>query len=361
MMWKVSLPNAHRVLEEPGIQKALPRYVDIVKKTKQPQFQISKTIETEFTRRNTTEELWKEHDQQLEQYLDTREEADNTKHRKKQVNNSFLDLKALLGYRIMQNCHFCERRCQVDRFKGEKGYCKAGRNFSLYSIFPHVGEEPELVPSGTVFTGGCTIKCIHCQNWDISQWNTPGESVDPQNMAKRVQRLIVQGVRNLNMVGGDPTPVTWQWIETLKYLKKDTAVIWNSNSYYSEETARLLAGLIDLYLLDFKYGNNKCASGISDAPRYWETATRNLITAYKYGELLIRVLVLPEHNLCCTWPILRWIHDRLGPLTRVNLMFQYRPEWKASQRHEMSRRLRRSEIYEAREMAKEIGLTNLVN
>ena len=102
-----------------------------------------------------------------------------------------------------------------------------------------------------------------------------------------------------------------------------------ANSYYSHEEAQLLAGFIDLYLLDFKYGNNTCAEEISDAPGYWEACTRNHLTALKYGELLIRVLVLPGHNECCTRPILQWIHDNLGPWTRVNLMFQYRPEWRA--------------------------------
>ena len=122
-----------------------------------------------------------------------------------------------------------------------------------------------------------------------------------------------------------------------------------------------LLGNIDLYLLDFKYGNDRCASEISDAPGYWEAATRNHLMAKRYGELIIRVLVLPEHNECCTRPILQWIHDNLGPMTRVNLMFQYRPEWRAKERQELSRKLNLNEIGEAKAMAEEIGLKNLVN
>jgi putative pyruvate formate lyase activating enzyme len=184
------------------------------------------------------------------------------------------------------------------------------------------------------------------------------------------------------MVGGDPTPYVWHWLETMNHAKQgiatvwnsngclgDTsrvarnfmpALVWNSNSYYSIENAKLLAGFIDVYLLDFKYGNNKCATEISDAPGYWETCTRNHLYAKKYGELIIRVLVLPEHNECCTRPILQWIHDNLGPMTRVNLMFQYRPEWRAKERPELSRRLTTQEITEAKQIAQEVGLKNLV-
>ena len=137
------------------------------------------------------------------------------------------------------------------------------------------------------------------------------------------------------------------------------ATVWNSNSYYSVETSNLLAGFIDLYLLDFKYGNNKCAEEISGAPGYWQVATRNHLMAYQHGELLIRVLVFPGHNECCTKPILKWIHDNLGPWTRVNLMFQYRPEWRAHERKELSRSLTSEEIAEAKKIALDVGLRNL--
>ena len=122
----------------------------------------------------------------------------------------------------------------------------------------------------------------------------------------------------------------------------------------------LLAGFIDLYLLDFKYGNDECAGAISNAPGYWEACTRNHLMAVRYGELVIRVLVLPGHNECCTKPILEWIAENLGQWTRVNLMFQYRPEWRARERRELRRRLTGEEIEGALEMAERAGLKNLV-
>jgi len=185
-------------------------------------------------------------------------------------------------------------------------------------------------------------------------------SLTPEMMALQVAELADKGCRNINMVGGDPTPYVWHWLEAMNHVKQPIATVWNSNSYYSLETAKLLTGFIDLYLLDFKYGNNKCASEISDAPGYWEAVTRNHLWAHEHGELIIRVLVLPGHNECCTRPILEWIHDNLGAMTRVNLMFQYRPEWRARERPELSRRLTQAEITEARQIAEAVGLLNLV-
>ena len=355
-MWRVSRPDASGILNDPGVVAALPRYVEVVRKKKDPKFMITSSLRVGFDRADSTDRLWELHDVILDGFKEIQESTNNPK----KVNKSFLELKTLLAHRIMRNCSFCERDCGADRIHGEKGFCGAGRNFSLYSAFPHMGEEPELVPSGTIFTGGCSIRCIHCQNWDISQWKSSGNSLSPEMMSIQVKELAKAGCYNLNMVGGDPTPYLWHWLETFRHVNEPLATVWNSNSYHSLESAKLLAGFIDLYLLDFKYGNNECAVQISSAPDYWEVVTRNHLWATDHGELIIRVLVLPGHNECCTRPILQWIHNKLGPMTRINLMFQYRPEWRARERPELSRRLSHEEIMEAREIAKEIGLRNLV-
>jgi putative pyruvate formate lyase activating enzyme len=352
--------DARGALKDPGVVKALPRYVDVVSKKSYAKYMIAKSYQVDYRRGDETEELWKVHDSLLTGFKDYQDKMDQSKHRPKTNIHSFMSLKVLLAHRVVQSCRFCERQCDVNRLRGEKGYCGAGRNFSLFSVFPHMGEEPELVPSGTIFTGGCSIRCLHCQNWDISQWRSSGTSVTPEAMTLQVQELVERGCKNINMVGGDPTPVTWQWLETMNMMDANIACVWNSNSYYSVETSKLLAGFIDVYLLDFKYGNNKCAEEISGAPGYWEGATRNHLMANRHGELIIRVLVLPGHNKCCTRPILKWVHDNLGPWTRVNLMFQYRPEWRAHERKDLSRTLSTEEVSEAKKIAAEIGLKNLV-
>jgi putative pyruvate formate lyase activating enzyme len=227
-------------------------------------------------------------------------------------------------------------------------------------MFEHMGEEPELVPSGTIFTLGCTMRCKHCQNWTISQWFEQGEIYAPERLAKAVEHLRKSGCRNANLVGGEPTPWLEQWLETFKRVDVNVPVVWNSNSYYSEETARLLAGFVDVYLLDFKYGNNECATRISDAPNYWEACTRSHLYGNGYGELLIRVLLLPEHLECCAKTILNWIAENLGTWVRTNVMFQYRPEWRAHEIPELRRRLTRNEMERAVQLAKEAGLTDFI-
>jgi putative pyruvate formate lyase activating enzyme len=149
-------------------------------------------------------------------------------------------------------------------------------------------------------------------------------------------------------------------LETFKPVNINIPVVWNSNSYYSPETARLLAGFVDVYLLDFKYGSGECAEKISDASDYWETCTYNHLQAKKFGELIIRVLVLPDHLKCCTKPIIDWIADNLGRETRINIMFQYRPEWHASEIPELRRRLTPEEMMGAVQLAKRAKLTNFI-
>ncbi len=361
-MWRLVRPDSSAILEDAKVRKRLPRYVDIVRNKRTAKFLIARATAVDFPEEANTEDLWSIHRDSLERYgkIEKRLDEGGLTLDDLKGDQSFLDLKVELGRRIMTSCRFCVRGCGVDRLSGERGYCRCGVEFAISSCFPHLGEEPELVPSGTIFTCGCSVRCIHCQNWSISQWGESGTPAIPSEVAAIVEGLLRQGCRNVNMVGGDPTPNCWLWLRTMREVRASIATIWNSNSYYSQDTAELLAGFIDLYLLDFKYGNNKCSSAISDAPGYWEACTRNHLMANKYGELIIRVLVLPGHNECCTRPILNWIAVNLGPWTRVNLMFQYRPEWRARERSELSRRLTRQEINEAIMMAEEAGLKNLV-
>ncbi|MBM3292212.1 radical SAM protein [Candidatus Bathyarchaeota archaeon] len=353
-MWRATFQD---VFNDEGVKIALPRYIEILKGKKLPKYIIDRQYPALYTKEMPLTELWKIHQKMLKNYPEF--EA-KTIDKKSALDSSFLSLKSDIAERIISSCTFCERRCKKNRLLGEKGYCGCGKNFSFSSAFPHFGEEPELVPSGTVFTCGCTIKCIHCQNYEISQWYDKGLEINPKQMATTVDNLKNSGCRNLNMVGGEPTPNTYLWIKTMNEVTVSIPTIWNSNSYYSLETANLLAGFIDVYLLDFKYGNNTCAQEISDAPNYFEACTRNHLMAKEHGELIIRVLVLPGHNNCCTRPILEWIAKNLGEWTRVNLLFQYRPEWQASKRKELTRKLSRDEINEALKIAKEVGLKNIV-
>ena len=362
-MWAVWRPDAFAVLRDKQARASLARYFDVMENSKPAKFLIAKKLPAHFDKGDSLSKLWEAHDRLTEEFYRLEKEVDARQKRLEDLDRperSYLDLKAEIASRILEGCHLCTRRCGFNRLSGEVGYCNCGSQITVSTMFEHTGEEPELVPSGTVFTLGCTLRCHHCQNWSISQWFEKGDIFSPEQLAKSVENLRKRGCRNVNLVGGEPTPWLQQWLETFRHVKTNVPVVWNSNSYYSEETARLLAGFVDVYLLDFKYGRNQCAERISDAPGYWEACTRNHLYGKQYGELIIRVLVLPEHLECCTAPVLKWIAENLGTWVRVNVMFQYRPEWRAHEIPELRRSLTGSERERAVELAKEAGLTNFI-
>jgi len=356
-------PDADAVLDDELARKSLSRYFAVMQNAKLAKFMIAKKLPAEFTAEDSLETLWKEHEKRTEAFGKVENEIDADQKSFQNLRapaKSYMDLKIAIANRILQHCHFCNRKCNANRTKAETGYCKCSNAITVSSIFTHGGEEPELVPSGTIFTMGCTMRCLHCQNWTISQWMENGVECTPQNLAKEVEQLRFGGCRNVNLVGGEPTPWLAHWLETFKHVNANVPVVWNSNTYYSPETAQLLAGFADVYLLDFKYGPSDCAERISDAPGYWEVCTRNHLEAKRHGELIIRVLVLPSHLECCTKPIVEWIAGNLGAETRVNVMFQYRPEWRAHEIPELRRRLTKDEMQKAVQLAKKAGLKNFI-
>lgn len=362
-MWKFLRPDAVAVLDDEMAKKSLNRYFAVMQNKKLAKFLIAKKVPAEFSKQDSIEELWQKHEKLTQEFCNFEKQIDSNQLSPQKIptpEKSYLDLKIEIANKILAKCHFCTRRCGANRVEGELGYCKCGNEIRVSSIFEHMGEEPELVPSGTIFTMGCTMQCKHCQNWTISQWIEKGEKYTPEKLAEEVEALRSSGCRNANLVGGEPTPWLEQWLQTFKHVNVNIPVVWNSNTYYSPETAQLLAGFADIYLLDFKYGPGDCAERISEAPNYWKVCTQNHLTAKKHGELIIRVLVLPNHLECCTKPILNWIAQNLGKETRVNVMFQYRPEWRAYEIPELRRRLTRDEMDKAVKLAKDAGLVNFI-
>jgi putative pyruvate formate lyase activating enzyme len=362
-MWRLLRPDAMAVLNDKMARKSLSRYFAVVEDEKPAKFLIAKKLGADFGKNDSLEELWQKHAKLTEEFYKLQGKIDAKEENLKEMptpEKSYLDLKIEIAEKILSNCHFCTRKCGANRIEGKLGFCRCGSEIMVSSIFEHVGEEPELVPSGTIFTMGCTMRCKHCQNWSISQWMEKGEAYKIEDLAKEVENLRLSGCRNANLVGGEPTPWLKQWLETFKHVNVNVPVVWNSNTYYSPETAQLLAGFADVYLLDFKYGPGECAEKISEAPNYWDVCTRNHLEAKNYGELIIRILVLPSHLECCTKPITNWIAEKLGRETRVNIMFQYRPEWRAYEIPELRRRLTHDEMERAVALAKEAKLENFI-
>ncbi|MCW1296566.1 MAG: radical SAM protein [Candidatus Parvarchaeota archaeon] len=354
IFFRPDIPNA---LENEGVKIALPRYRKILVDGLPAKFLILKTIDTGKLPKKE-DEMWRLHKKSMQKFSNALEEIDKKGLRHKDLgfkDNSLLDLKIKLVEKIMERCHLCERRCGVNRFKGEKGECRVGNECLISSIFVHMGEESFISPSLTCFFMGCTFHCQFCQNWSISQWHEDGERIEPDILAKIVDEQALK-VRNLNLVGGEPTPSLLFILEALKEMKSNIPIVWNSNMYMSLETMEILNGIVDVYLSDWKYGNDECARRLSKVNNYWEIISRNHDISFKQSELTIRHLVMPNHIECCTKPILEYIAENYGKKVIVNVMDQYRPEYLAHKYIDIARIPNDKEIASAINYAEKLRL-----
>lgn len=333
-------------------------YFSILQRRRPARYWLASRITTGATslRELPEQELWALHDRAMERF---RAAWDAAEEPPPIDGPSLLQLKAALARLMLLDCHMCERRCGVDRVEGEKGYCGVGEVSRVSSVFLHFGEESELVPSHTIFFSGCTFHCEYCQNWDIAMDPRGGSPADPASLAASLREGIRQGSRNANFVGGNPDPNLHTILETIlevgeegKYLP----MVWNSNMYTSQESMRLLEGVMDIYLADFRYGNDQCAQRYSDVTGYFEVVSRNFSLAHLQGEIMLRQLLLPGHLSCCTARIMAWVAENM-PEIYFNLMFQYRPEYRAGSHPEIDRRPSPQEKMEAVALANRLGLS----
>jgi putative pyruvate formate lyase activating enzyme len=228
-MWRFQRPDAVAVLTDELAKKSLARYFAVMQNQKPAKFLIAGRLPAEFNKNHSIEKLWQEHERLTQEFSRIEGEIDDGRRDFKEMatpEKSYLDLKIEIANRILSSCHLCVRKCGANRLEGGFGYCRCGLGIAVSNIFEHLGEEPELVPSGTIFTLGCTMRCKHCQNWSISQWAEQGEVYEPVDLAREVERLRLGGCRNVNLVGGEPTPWLQQWLETFKRVNVNVPVVW---------------------------------------------------------------------------------------------------------------------------------------
>ena len=348
-------PDAVNALDEPMIKRVLPRYVKVIKNQSLANFQLAKNIEFEQTKGMSIDDLWKIHAESVEKFYRVRHQIDEGK-LKDTKKPSLLDLKIKLTEELMKSCDLCEMECHVNRLENEKGACKVGKESSISSEFIHIGEEAHIAPSHTIFFMGCNIQCQYCQNSSISQWSETGYEISPKQLAERIEIRKKEGARNVNLVGGEPTPNLLHVLRTLKIVEVNTPIIWNSNFYMSEKTMKILDGIVDMHLSDFKYGNNECGLKLSKVKNYFDVCSRNHSIASENTEMTIRHLVLPNHVECCTKPTLRWIAENIHKNYIVNIMGQYKPEFKAHEYADISRSVTKEEMREAINYAKQLSI-----
>jgi putative pyruvate formate lyase activating enzyme len=348
------------IMFEDAAKRALPRYYAILGGEAVPRYRLAKLLPVKVDlKKADMEKLWDVHDDALKKYYkkfapDLKLEIMTDVKTVKPPKTSLLDLKLELARRIFQDCQLCERRCKAAR-PDQVGHCGVADS-RISSEFMHHGEETELVPSYTFFFAGCTFNCVYCQNWDISQNPNSGLPIEARIVARMLKKQSSRA-RNANWVGGDPTSNLAFILEVLTLAEVELAQVWNSNMYLTEESMKLLDGVIDVYLTDFKYGNNDCGERLSNVKSYWDIITRNHKLANEQTEIIIRHLVLPNHVECCTEPVMKWIAGKLDTSSvRVNVMDQYRPEWHAFDHDDIDRRLKLTEYTKAVGIAAKLKL-----
>lgn len=337
-----------------SLKRELSTYFEIMLNKRPSRLNIAETIDAPYE--NEIDSFWNEHEKIHRNFKNIFEKSAFIK--MKNSSFSYLDLKIKIAEEIFRNCYFCEKRCYVDR-NVAKGYCNV-KEPKIASEFIHIGEEKPLVPSHTIFFAGCNFECIYCQNYDISQFPESGIEIEEEKMAEIIDKRRMEISRNVNFVGGDPTPNLLYILKTMRLTKENIPLIWNSNFYMSRESMKLLQDFVDLYLSDFKYGPSDCAKRLSGVLDYWDIVTRNHLMAKDSGDMIIRHLVLPNHVECCSKPILHWIQENLGNETVINIMEQYRPVYRANGSPEIMCYPTYEEMEEVRNYAKSIGLINLI-
>jgi putative pyruvate formate lyase activating enzyme len=275
---------------------------------------------------------------------------------------------------MLESCTVCPRDCGVDRTQDEKGFCEAGYLPEVSSYAPHFGEESPLVGhqgSGTIFLTHCNLGCLFCQNYSISHAGE-GRKIPIQKLAKVMVELQRLGCHNINFVS--PTHFVPQILESLPQaigMGLDVPLVYNTGGYDSVETLRLLDGVFDIYMPDFKYSKREISEKYSQAPDYPLIAKQAIKEMFRqvgdlqideqgiaFCGLLVRHLVLPA-GLAGTRDAMRFLATELSQNTYVNIMDQYYPCGNIPLDSPLRRRITSEEYNESIAIAKEEGITRL--
>jgi putative pyruvate formate lyase activating enzyme len=283
--------------------------------------------------------------------------------------------RAVEARRHLSACDLCARRCGVDRMQGLAGAaCRTGALAVVGSYGAHFGEEAPLsgrFGSGTIFFAGCNMRCLYCQNWQLS-WKTDGREVSAAELAEIMLRLQDEGCHNINLVS--PSHVVAQILEALVIAAERglrLPLVYNTGGYDSPQALALLDGVIDIYMPDIKYGDSDVARSYSKVRDYVEANDAALKEMHRQvgnlvldddglavQGLLVRHLVLPS-DIAGSDRVLRFLAEEISTDTYLNIMAQYRPHYRAGEKPELDRRPTRQEVAQVFELARQYGLHRL--
>ena len=291
------------------------------------------------------------------------------------VHTSELERRVQLAWEHLQDCDLCPRDCHVNRCKTIQGaVCRTGELAVVHGVGAHHGEEDPLrgwAGSGTIFFSGCNLRCVFCQNWEISQ-KGQGQAIEPATLANMMLNLQTQGCHNINLV--TPSHVVAQILAGVLLAAQQglrLPLVYNTGGYDSLEALTLLDGVIDIYMPDMKYGDSNTARRYSHVRDYVaanQAAVREMhrqvgdLVVDEQGiaqrGLLVRHLVLPG-DLGNTATVFKFLATKISPRTYLNIMDQYHPCYRAAEYPPLDRPLTRQEYQDALRMANASGLRRL--
>ncbi|MBI4965700.1 MAG: radical SAM protein [Desulfomonile tiedjei] len=285
-----------------------------------------------------------------------------------------LSAKVEKAREMLKDCYVCPRNCRVNRLEDETGFCGIGKLAKASSANPHFGEESPLVGSGgsgTIFFTSCNLKCVFCQNYEISHL-MEGEDVDTPTLGGVMLGLQRMGCHNINFV--TPSHVVPQILEAVNWAAGNglqVPLVYNTGGYDSVETLQLLDGVVDIYMPDIKFMDPKICKDMMDAEDYPEIVHHAILEMHRQvGDLeldsrgiatrglLVRHLVMPN-ELAGTREAMRFLAKEVSANTYVNIMDQYRPCGRAFDQPEINRSVNHQEYVEAIGMAQQEGITRL--
>jgi putative pyruvate formate lyase activating enzyme len=263
--------------------------------------------------------------------------------------------RAVVAHELLRECRLCAHDCGVDRLAGETGPCHAGAQPRFFSAQVEVSDELELVPTFAVALSGCDLRCDFCitgrSSWDARA----GEIFFPSDMALRATEALRRGAKTIMVLGGEPTIHLPAVLEFVALLPDSARLVWKTNAHASVQARKLLTGLFDVHLPDFKFGNDICAQRLAKVPNYVRIVRENLLWAAQDGDLIVRHLLMPGHLDCCWGPVAEWLAAAL-PGVKVNLRSGFWPAWQTPRHRELCAGVSAAETRDAFALARDLHL-----
>ncbi|MGV3533069.1 MAG: radical SAM protein [Chthoniobacteraceae bacterium] len=255
----------------------------------------------------------------------------------------------------LADCQLCAHHCGVNRLTSTRGRCGAGSEGRVFSAQVEVSDELEFIPCFAIALSGCDLRCAFCIT-GAQSWNPKaGEPLDAPALAVRAQRALEKGARSIMILGGEPTIHLPSVLELVSALPADATLIWKTNGHASALARRFLADLFDVWLVDYKFGNDDCAHRLARIHGYTSALQENLAWAAENSTLVIRHLLMPGHVDCCWRPAAAWIGNHL-PGVRVNLRAGFWPAWQARRHAELCDPAPSADVQRAWDTARDAGL-----